>query len=82
MGNRILWILAKLIQLKFSNKGNSLHDWHADLQKLVSEIDLWWERFPITARGVATTEPLDNGLKKIWFCVPSAGNKLSTFYYP
>ncbi|KAI7978442.1 hypothetical protein EIK77_001966 [Talaromyces pinophilus] len=67
LGNQILWILAKLIQFKFSDKGNSLHDWHADLQKLISEIDLWWERFPIPARGVATTEPPDNGLKKIWF---------------
>lgn len=80
LGNQILWILARLIQFKFSNKGNALHDCHSDLQKLISEIDFWWERVPITARGVATTEASDNGLKKIWFCVPSAGNKISTFY--
>lgn len=73
LGNRILWILAKFIQLKFSNKDSDSHQSREAIQKLIFEIDLWWERFPTTARGVATTEPSDNGLQKIWFCVPSAG---------
>lgn len=31
LGNQILWILAKLVQFKFSDEGNASHDWHADL---------------------------------------------------
>jgi hypothetical protein len=79
LGNQILWILAKLIQFKFSpDRGRGSHD--SVLQKLISEIDLWWEKFPTSARGIATAELPDNGLKKVWFCVPSAGSHISTFH--
>ncbi|POR32528.1 Uncharacterized protein TPAR_07293 [Tolypocladium paradoxum] len=73
LGNRILWILAKMIEFRFSSIEGNWSDKRArDFRDLSSEIDLWWESLPSSARGIATTDISGNGLTKMWFCVPSA----------
>lgn len=75
MANHVLWILARVIQVKFTNSRGDLSDEQINtVNGLLSELDRWWERFPLSARGIVTTEISDSGLPKIWFCVPSTGD--------
>lgn len=74
-GKRILWLLARVIEAKFTAK---IEKWsRAELGKfesLVSEIDLSWAALPSHVRGVHMKHTFfeEEGLSRVWFHVPSA----------
>ena len=77
LGNTILWLLAKIIELKFSEReDNSLGGRLDALHQLLSEIDLLWSKVPYYVRGVHMREFVDENekLPRVWFCDPAAGN--------
>lgn len=75
LGKRILWLLAKMIKFRFMPFAGGCSDQQTQhFRDLCSEIDLWWEGLPSSARGVTMADISDDGLTKTWFCVPSAGN--------
>ncbi|KPM40145.1 hypothetical protein AK830_g6432 [Neonectria ditissima] len=73
LGNRMLWFLARILEFKFSPTMDGCSRTKAQgLWSLSAEIDLWWKNLPLSVRGVVTTDAKDDGLAKMWFCVPSA----------
>lgn len=77
LGNQVLQLLAKIIELKFSQNGDP---WSGErleaLKHLLSEIDSLWANIPHHVRGVPMRNVVDEseGLLSIWFCDPAAGN--------
>ncbi|CAM1509755.1 Fc.00g000900.m01.CDS01 [Cosmosporella sp. VM-42] len=69
----ILWLLARVLELRFAPMQDSLPDARIEgLRGVSAEMDQWWDGLPATSRGVTTGKPSDDGLTKLWFCVPSA----------
>lgn len=74
-GKTIIWLLARVIEAKFTPGSG---EWSGaeleSFQGLVSEIDLYWAGLPSHVRGVVMkqTHSEDDGLARVWFCVPSA----------
>ncbi|KAF2794704.1 hypothetical protein K505DRAFT_303512 [Melanomma pulvis-pyrius CBS 109.77] len=79
LGCQILWLLARVLELRFGSMDN-LQDIRAQgLRNVSNEIDQWWDQLPSTARGVCTGDFSEDGLLKVWFYVPSAAAAL--LYY-
>ncbi|KAL4885755.1 hypothetical protein BJY04DRAFT_213957 [Aspergillus karnatakaensis] len=76
-GKRILWLLARVIEVRFSASCSKNQCSTADVrafERLVSEIDSSWAALPSNVRGVYLNHaPVkDEGLSNVWFCIPSA----------
>lgn len=69
---KILWLLARVIEVKFGN--GEVASIERRLQSMVAEIDLLWAGLPSHVRGVPMKQSHseDEGLTRVWFCVPSA----------
>ncbi|KAJ5114817.1 hypothetical protein NUU61_000576 [Penicillium alfredii] len=76
-GNTVLQLLAKVIGLKFSRKDGL---WSGErleaVRQLLSEIESLWSRIPHHIRGIRMRNVVDEseGISRIWFCDPAAGN--------
>ncbi|KAL7928365.1 hypothetical protein V8C35DRAFT_333039 [Trichoderma chlorosporum] len=80
-GNRILWMLAKVIELRFAPPDSILpHDRSQRLQEVEAEVDSWWDDLPLTSRGMPSGEVSEDGLTQLWFCVQSAAAGLLYFH--
>lgn len=74
-GRRVLWLLAKMIELRFSAEEAAPSNSHRrQFRDLVSELDMWWEGLPESARGVTLEDPVSKETPITWFALPSAGN--------
>lgn len=70
--NKIIWLLARTVQLRFTSKGGfdpqppatRAHD-------VSSAIDQWWHDLPPTTHGVRFEGVSEDGLTEIWFHAPS-----------
>lgn len=73
-GNKILHLLARIIQIKFTQT-ESPHAEREGLQPLLSEAESLWVNLPSHVRGVRIKTAVDDhdGLSRIWFCNPAAG---------
>lgn len=75
-GYKILQLLAKVIQIKFAQRGcASPNTKHEELQQLLSDIESLWGNLPSHVRGTRIKTVFDDGegLPTIWFCDPTAG---------
>ncbi|KAK4081154.1 transcriptional regulator family: Fungal Specific TF [Trichoderma aggressivum f. europaeum] len=72
-GNQILWLLAKVIELRFAPPGSIPDDCQQNLRETGTEVDKWWDNLPSTSRGLSSGEVSEDGLSQLWFCVQSAG---------
>ena len=78
-GNQILRLLAKVIQIKFTQTSSV---WSSrrldDVQQLLSDMESLWINLPPHVRGTRMKDALDEdeGLSRIWFCDPAAGQLL------
>ncbi|GKZ37785.1 hypothetical protein AbraIFM66950_009543 [Aspergillus brasiliensis] len=81
-GNKILWLLAKVIEARFAATSEqwSLAE-RQDFESLVLEIDTCWADLPPHVRGIPMKHAVceDEGLPSVWFCVPSAS--AASLYY-
>ncbi|PYI01028.1 hypothetical protein BO78DRAFT_437005 [Aspergillus sclerotiicarbonarius CBS 121057] len=74
-GKKIVWLLARVIEVRFTTPSDQ---WSRaelrEFESLVSDIDLSWAGLPSHVRGIHMNHALfkDEGLSRIWFCVPSA----------
>lgn len=75
-GNKILRLLAKVIQIKFAERGFvSSNTKIKDLQQLLSGIESLWVNVPFHVHGTRVKTVCDDyeGLSNILFCDPAAG---------
>ncbi|KAL5093517.1 hypothetical protein Trisim1_010247 [Trichoderma cf. simile WF8] len=81
IGNQILWLLAKVIELRFAPSDSIIpKDGHENLREIGTEIDRWWDDLPSTSRGLSSGEVSEDGLSKLWFCAQSAAAGLLYFH--
>ncbi|KAL4961184.1 Zn(II)2Cys6 transcription factor [Aspergillus stella-maris] len=76
-GKRMLWLLARVVDVRFSETGLSNESSSAKrtaLESLVSEIDLLWTALPSHVRGAYLNHKTskEEDLSSVWFCAPSA----------
>ncbi|KAL2276374.1 hypothetical protein FJTKL_00967 [Diaporthe vaccinii] len=72
LANKIVWLLARTVQVRFTSAGNvdppesalGAHD-------VSSAIDQWWCQLPPTTHGVRVEGESEDGLTEIWFHTPS-----------
>ncbi|PLB50810.1 hypothetical protein P170DRAFT_474364 [Aspergillus steynii IBT 23096] len=82
-GKKILWLLARVIEAKFTVK---IEHWSSvelrDFEGLVSDIDLLWTSLPSHVRGIHMKHALfeDERLFRVWFHVPAA-SALCLYYH-
>lgn len=73
-GNKVLWLLAKVIELRFAPPGSiPPDDGKQSLQEIGAEVNRWWDELPLTSHGLSSGELSEDGLCQLWFCVQSAG---------
>ncbi|KAJ4861486.1 hypothetical protein T069G_02440 [Trichoderma breve] len=81
VGNKVLWLLAKVIELRFAPPSSTMPDGHEQtLRDIGSEVDKWWDDLPSTSRGLSSGEISEDGLSQLWFCVQSAAAGLLYFH--
>ncbi|KAF3071755.1 hypothetical protein CFAM422_006308, partial [Trichoderma lentiforme] len=81
VGNKVLWLLAKVIELRFAPPGSiNPDDRRESLREIGTEIDKWWDDLPSTSRGLSSGEVSEDGLSHLWFCVQSAAAGLLYFH--
>lgn len=76
--NKIIWLLARTVQLRFISKGEldpQPPSTHA--RDVSSAIDQWWRDLPPTTHGVRVEGVSEDGLTEIWFHAPSTCESLS-----
>lgn len=73
-GMKILWLLARVIEVLFSANSEVASTKCERVESLVAEIDLVWAGLPSHVRGVPMKQSHseDEGLTRVWFCMPSA----------
>ena len=76
-GRTMLWLLARVLELRFTPTLDTRLDERVEgLRGVSAEIDEWLDGLPSTSRGVSTGQIFDDGLTKVWFCMPSAGTQM------
>lgn len=74
LGNKMVWLLARTVQLRFTSKGKFDPQQSAlGIRDITSAIDQWWCDLPPTAHGVRIEGRSEDGLTEIWFHAPSIG---------
>ncbi|KAF2970125.1 hypothetical protein GQX73_g3433 [Xylaria multiplex] len=68
MGNRLLWLSGKVINLIYSNNVTS-----ANRNSLINRVDDWYTRTTETVRGISYGGSDEEGLQKLFFAIPAAG---------
>lgn len=72
MGNKIIWLLARTVQLRFSSNDKFGSEPSA-LDDVSSAIDQWWCDLPPTTHGIRIEGESEDGATEIWFHAPSTG---------
>ncbi|RFU77604.1 hypothetical protein TARUN_4633 [Trichoderma arundinaceum] len=73
-GNQVLWLLARVIELKFASPANIEPDKRKQgLSEVAADVERWWDNLSLTSHGLSSGELSEDGLEKLWFCVQSAG---------
>ncbi|KAJ5369770.1 uncharacterized protein N7496_005862 [Penicillium cataractarum] len=83
VGNKILWMLAMVMEAKFKSANTNWTDTElTNFESLVSEIDSCWAGLPSHVRGVRMKDALleEESLFRVWFCTPSA-SALCLYYH-
>lgn len=74
LGNKIVWLLARTVQVRFTSTGKADAQASAlGAHDVSSAIDQWWRDLPPTTHGVRVEEESEDGLTEIWFHAPSTG---------
>lgn len=74
LGNKMVWLLARTVQLRFTSKSSSNPEQSArGAREISSAIDQWWCDLPPTTHGVRVEVTSEDGLTEIWFHAPSTG---------
>lgn len=74
MGNKMLWLLARVIELRFTPTENMWPETRSQgFRDVSTELDQWWDDLPSLARGVPIGESTHDELNEVLFYVPSAG---------
>lgn len=74
LGNKILWLLAGTVQLRFNPTGEfNTKPSALGASNIPSAIDQWWCNLPPTTQGVHVEAVSEDGLTEIWFHSPSTG---------
>ncbi|KAL7907297.1 hypothetical protein GGI35DRAFT_455950 [Trichoderma velutinum] len=80
-GNKVLWLLAKVIEFRFAPPGSIIRDDHQEsLREIGTEVEKWWDDLPSTSRGLSSGEVSEDGVSQLWFCVQSAAAGLLYFH--
>ncbi|KAL6874811.1 hypothetical protein J3F83DRAFT_728746 [Trichoderma novae-zelandiae] len=81
MGNQVLWLLARVIELRFTplSSSSSTDNHEQNLRQVGQEVDKWWDELPLTSHGLSSGEQSGDGLSQLWFCAQSAAAGL--LYY-
>lgn len=77
LGNRLIWITAKIIAFTYQGGEGLLVD--ILLQRraaLMSEAQAWLDSLPASFYGISYGRPSPEGFVKYWFAVPSTGEDL------
>ncbi|KAL6871761.1 hypothetical protein HDV57DRAFT_506328 [Trichoderma longibrachiatum] len=80
MGNQVLWLLARVIELRFAPPGGVTDDRKQRLRDVGEQVDRWWDKLPLTSRGLSAGDQSEDGLSQLWFCVQSAAAGLLYYY--
>lgn len=72
MGNKVIWLLARIVQLRFTSEGE-FDSQSSALGHVSSAIDQWWCDLPPTTHGVRVEVESEDGLTETWFHAPSTG---------
>lgn len=74
LGNKIVWLLARIVQLRLTSKGEFDPQPPATgARDVQSAIDQWWRDLPPTTHGVHVEGEFEDGLTETWFHAPSTG---------
>lgn len=74
LGNKILWLLARTVQVRFTSTGEVDPQPSATgPDEISSAIDQWWTDLPPTTHGVHVEGGSEDELTEIWFHAPSTG---------
>lgn len=76
LAKRILWLLARVIEFKFTRCNDTSPRTLEGLISTISEMDAWWEGVPSYARGIEVEDESGSEFTQTWFYVPSAGQIL------
>ncbi|EHK24012.1 uncharacterized protein TRIVIDRAFT_230412 [Trichoderma virens Gv29-8] len=81
VGNKVLWLLAKVIELRFAPSGNiTPGNRNQCLLEVGAEVNKWWDDLPLTSHGLSSGDVSEDGLSQLWFCVQSAAAGLLYFH--
>ncbi len=78
LGNQVLWLLGRAINLTFAKNPRTGEPIGTvtERRELLRNTDLWFEKLPVTFQGVKYGDETDDGLSRLYFAVPAAGQFL------
>ncbi|EJP66153.1 C6 zinc finger domain protein [Beauveria bassiana ARSEF 2860] len=68
LGNQLLWLLGRAINLAYRPSLNAIEG----RREVLRDADKWFEALPPCFRGVKYSDPDDHGFVKLYFAVPTA----------
>ncbi|GLA11142.1 hypothetical protein AnigIFM62618_003429 [Aspergillus niger] len=72
LGNKIIWIVAKVIAHTFGEVGGvAEHSLRRDRLRLFEELETWRESLPTSFAGIPFGAPSEEGFIKLLFAIPS-----------